>query len=204
MKSTAILKLVTPCVLACLPLSWLLAKPQDPKQPPPDQMAEMMRQAQRWTAPGEPHRVLERFLGKWNTELRMFIGGKASQPEKGTAESTWLMDGRWLTTRGRGSMMGMPLEQYLLIGYDNFKKSYVATAVSSMDTAMLRFEGDLTQDGKTLIAYGTLDEYLTGEHDKMVKCIWRFLADDKFLFEVHDLPIGETDTKVFEILYTKA
>jgi hypothetical protein len=51
---------------------------------------------------------------------------------------------------------------------------------------------------------GTLDLYLTGEHDKLVKSVWRFVDADTLLLEVHDLPIGEVDTKVFEIKYTRA
>jgi hypothetical protein len=169
-----------------------------------DAMAEMMKAAARWTQPGEHHKELERFVGKWDTETRMFMGGKATPGEKGTAEFTWLMPGRWLQYRAQGSMMGMQAESACLMGYDNFKMSYVATGVSSFDTAMNRFEGDMTPDGKSLVMYGTLDEYLTGEHDKMVKYAWRFLSPDKMLFEIHDLPIGETNTKVVEITYTRA
>ena len=175
--------------------AWALA----PAQGEEDAMAEMVKKAARWTQPGESHKVLERFVGKWNTEMRVM--GRA--PETGTAEYSWLMPGRWLQHRASGSMMGMPVESYSMMGYDNFKMSFVATGVSSFDTAMNRFEGDLTQDGKTLLMYGTIDEYLTGEHDKMVKYVWRFVSPEKMTFEIHDLPIGETNTKVVEITYTR-
>jgi hypothetical protein len=89
------------------------------------------------------------------------------------------------------------------MGYDNFKQSYVATTLSSLDTAMIRLEGDMDQAGKTLLAYGTLDEYLTGEHDKMVKYVWRFQSPTRIVLEIHDLPIGEANTKVIEVVLTK-
>jgi hypothetical protein len=114
------------------------------------------------------------------------------------------MEGRWLKWEGSGTMMGMPANLFMLIGYDNFKMSYVATFVSSLDTAMLRAEGDMDPGGKTLLMYGTLDEYLTGEHDKMVKYVWRFESDDRIRMELHDLPIGETNTKVVEYVWTRA
>jgi hypothetical protein len=57
--------------------------------------------------------------------------------------------------------------------------------------------------GKALITYGTIDEYLTGEHDKMVKYVWRFLSEDKIVLEVHDLPIGENNAKVVELTFTR-
>jgi hypothetical protein len=79
----------------------------------------------------------------------------------------------------------------------------VSSTVSSFDTAMHYAEGDLDPSGKALLMYGTLDEYLTGEHDKMVKSVWRFVSEDEMALEVHDLPIGEKNTKVFEVRYKR-
>lgn len=173
------------------------AKPQDGGGDP---MSEMMAQAAKWTAPGEKHKILERFLGEWETEMKFTMAGMDKMPpSKGTSNVSWLMEGRWLKSESTGSMMGMPMNSFMILGYDNFKKSFRATMINSIDTAMLVSEGDLTQKEDVLITYGTLDEYLTGEHDKMVKYVWRFLNEDEILFEVHDLPIGEENTKVFEI-----
>lgn len=176
---------------------------ESPEQPSAAQMAEMMAKAAKFTQPSDHHKVLERFIGKWTHESRMFMGGQATPPEKGSAESKWMMDGRWMQSQTKGTMMGMPMQGFLVMGYDNFKMSYVGTFISSIDTAMLRFEGDLDPSGNVLILYGTLDEYLTGEHDKMVKYVWRFEGDDKIIFEIHDLPIGEKNTKVMEIVSTR-
>ena len=171
--------------------------------PSQSEMAAMMAKAKRFTQPGDAHKQLERFLGKWTTETRMFAIGKPTPPEKGTAEFSWLMPGRWLKSESTGTMMGLPAQAFMLIGYDNFKQSYVSTHVSSLDTAMTHAEGDMDPSGKALISYGTLDEYLTGEHDKMVKYVWRFPSPTQLVLEVHDLPIGETSTKVVEITFRK-
>lgn len=178
--------------------------PQDPQDPQrgPD-MAAMMARMARYTQPGPHHAALQRFVGTWITEMRITMAGSETPAEKGESTFSWLMDGRWLQARGTGSMMGQPVESFVLLGYDNFKQSYVSTGVTSMDTAMLRTEGDMTRDGDALISYGTMDEYLTGEHDKMVKLVWRFVSDDEMVQEVHDLPIGESGTKVVEIRYRR-
>jgi len=76
-----------------------------------------------------------------------------------------------------------------------------ATASAS---AMLHAEGDLSRHGSALVSYGTLDESPTGEHDKMAKDVWRILDEDHLVFEAHDLPIGETNTKVVEFRYARA
>lgn len=175
---------------------------QEPKQAAQD-MATMMAKAKKFTEPGKHHEVLKRFLGKWDTEMRFFFGSQPSPPEKGTSECTWLIEGRWIKFDATGKMMGKPMQSCTIMGYDNFKMSYVATTVSSMDTAMNRTEGDMDPGGKLLISYGTIDEYLTGEHDKMVKVEWRFESDDKIVMEIHDLAIGEKNTKVVEITYTR-
>jgi hypothetical protein len=168
-------------------------------------MAAMMQRMQRFTQPGEQHEALERFLGSWDTQTRLFMGGQPTPPEKGTAEASWLMPGRWVQSRTSGTMMRMPIESFLLLGYDNVKRSYVASTVTSMDTAMNAAEGDMDPGGKALILYGTLDEYLSEpmEHDKMVKYLWRFPAEDELVLEVHDLAIGLEHTKVIEVRYTR-
>ena len=167
------------------------------------EMAAAMAKAKRFTQPGDAHKVLERFVGRWTTELRMFGMGKPTPPEKGVAEFSWLMPGRWLKMESTGSMMKLPTQTFMLLGYDNFKQSYVSTNISSLDTAMTHAEGDMDPSGKALISYGTLDEYLTGEHDKMVKYVWRFNSPGEMVLEVHDLPIGETNTKVVEITFRR-
>lgn len=194
-----------PIVTASL-LALALGLPALAEQAPKPQqvdMAEMMQRAKQFTQPGENHKLLARFLGTWDTELRITMPGAQAPADKGSATFSWLMEGRWLKMESQGTMMGMPSQTFMILGYDNFKMSYVTTSVSSVDTALTTSEGDLTPDGKSLVAYGTLDEYLTGEHDKMVKYAWRFLSDDEMALEVHDLPIGEHNTKVVEIRFKR-
>ena len=170
---------------------------------PTADMKAAMEKARRFTQPGPQHKLLERFIGKWTTETRLYSGTNATAPEKGTSEFSWLMPGRWVKSESTGTLMGLPSQVFMLIGYDNFKQSFVMTNISSIDTAMTHAEGDIDPGGKALIAYGTLDEYLTGEHDKMVKYVWRFQSPTRIVLEVHDLPIGESNTKVVEIVFNK-
>jgi hypothetical protein len=184
--------------------------PQDPpgKQDPHGNeaaaMAQMMQQAAKFLKPGSHHKELERFVGSWTTETQLFMAGQATPPAKGEAEFAWLMPGRWLKGSSKGAvpMLGS-VETFSLLGYDNFKQSFVFTQVTSMDTAMMRTEGDMDQSGKVLIMYGTVDEYLTGEHDKMAKGVYRFASADEMTLEIHDLAIGESNTKVLETRYKR-
>jgi hypothetical protein len=174
-----------------------------PDQAQPVDMAAMMAKAAQYTQPGPNHAVLEKFIGEWETETTLLIPGQKAKKEMGTHKFQWLMKGRWLQRSGAGSLAGMPVEMFGLIGYDNFKQSFVSTDVSSMDTAMNRAEGDMDPGGKALVFYGTIDEYLTGEHDKAVKYVWRFEDANKMVLEVHDLPIGLNNTKVVEVVFRR-
>ena len=167
-------------------------------------LAEMMARVKAYTQPGPRHDELRRFLGKWNTEMRITMMGQyPERGEMGEIEFSWLFDGRWLQYAGSSRMLGRPIETFGLIGYDNFKQSFIACDVGTFDTAMRYAEGDMDPSGKALITYGTLDEYTTGEHDKMVKVVWRFISDDKMIQEIHDLPIGEKNAQVIEVIYTR-
>ena len=200
--------ILRPCVLGLAVLACVVAIPgvraeerKEPQMINQDEMAAMMARARELTSTSEHHAWLQRFEGTWDTETSVMMPG--AKPDKGVSTASWLIEGRWLQMRGKGSLMGMPSESYMLLGYDTFKKSFVTTMVSSLDNAMLRAEGDIDPKSGSLLLYGTLDEYLTGEHDKMVKYAWRFPAEDRMVLEIHDLPIGEEHTKVVEITFSR-
>lgn len=166
-------------------------------------MADAMAKHAALTTPGPNHHLLERFIGSWSTETVLMMGGKRTPAAQGKAEYTWLFPGRWIKGDWDMPIMGMSFKGVSIMGYDNFKMSYVATSVTTMDTAMNSSEGDLDPSGKALILYGTVDEYLTGEHDKMSKTVFRFVNDDKMIMEVHDFAIGENHTQVVEVTFTR-
>lgn len=169
-----------------------------------EKMQQMMEAAKKFTEPSEKHKLLEKFIGTWKLETRFVMQGKKSPPQPGKSTCGWLIKGRWIKSEGEGVMMGKPLKGFHILGYDNFKQSYVGTSVQNLDTAMLRYEGDVDPKSKALVMYGKLDEYLTGEHDKMVKYVWRFKSPDHYVFEVHDLSIGEKNTMVIEQTFTRS
>jgi hypothetical protein len=195
--------------LACAAalIAWLPV-PQDRDGQPSGMDEEQMAAMKRWqemSMPGKHHEKLADYLGEWNTTVRIWMGGPGQPPMEnhGTATYRWLMDGRWLISEGTGSMMGMPVQHTMILGYDNMKKSYVMTKVDSISTTMLVAEGDLSMDGKALHLYGTMDEPLTGEHDKMVRYTTRFLGPDRFVTEVYDLHIDPVDSRVVEVEYNR-
>ena len=156
------------------------------------------------------HEKLADWIGKWDTEFRMRMGGPGSEPSvtKGTATFSWLVENRWLKQEGDGELdLGvskLKVRNFSVLGFDRYKQKFVGTSFDSMTTDLRPFEGNFDATDKTLILWGPMDEPMSGEHDKTVKYIWRFPAPDKMTFEVHDMSIGEEDTKVIEVVYSRA
>jgi len=166
-----------------------------------DDLKKMVEAAKKWTDPSAAHKKLERFVGKWDVSTTM--GGAPVGKQK--AEYTSIFGGRFVKCELKGKFWIKPdYESLYLMGYDNFKQAFVQTSIDNMNTMMLEAQGKLDQSGNTMIFYGKMDEYLTGEVGKEVKYIYRWKDDDHFTIEVHDLAIGESNTLVIEMQYTRA
>ncbi len=70
--------------------------------------------------------------------------------------------------------------------------------VDSMQTTLNTASGLFDKKGDDLTLWGTIDEPATPEQDKQCKYVYRGFGKDKCTFEVHDMMIGEPDTKVIE------
>ena len=166
---------------------------------------EMMKNMMDACTPNRFHERLGKHIGDWDLELSMKMDpSMAPMVSKGTAKISWLFPGKWVKEEVKAAMMGMPFEGLSIMGYNNFKKKYVGMWVDSMGTSLLTMEGNPGMDGKTLYMTGAMDEPMTGEQDKMTRQIIREVSEDEFVFEMHDLAIGEGDTRVFWIKYTRA
>jgi hypothetical protein len=168
-------------------------------------MQEMMKKWMEVATPGEAHKHLGQFVGKWDTVVRMWWEGPGKPPveSKGASEIKWIMDGRFLLEESSGQMMGMPYRGMGITGYDNFKKKYVVSYIDNMGTAMVTGEGKFDMANKVLTSFGKMDEPMTGEHDKTVKYVLRLLGKDKYVFEIFDEVGGPSEFKVVEITYTR-
>ncbi|MHC4224108.1 MAG: DUF1579 family protein [Planctomycetota bacterium] len=179
--------------------SHAVSQEQDPK------MAEWMQLWQKYATPGEHHQELARFIGKWTVDSKMFMQpGVPPMTSKGSAEFKWLMPNRWLAQEYTGSMMGMPYTGFGITGWDNYKKKQVQVWVDTLSTDMKAAEGVVVDPkGQVQVLYGTMDEYLTGEHDKIVKYVTRIIDQDKFVFEIWDMGMGPDGGRVIELTYTR-
>lgn len=173
-------------------------KPERFAYPKPEDMQAGMA---RWMAtfkPGPAHERLKELVGDWTVTMRM--GGVESQ---GSAEASWFVQGKWLQIDTQYSAMDQAILHRTTLGYDNFKQRYVASFVDSLQTTLNTASGLFGQSGDDLFLWGTIDEPMTPEQDKQVKYVYRGFGQDKWVLEVHDMMIGESNTKVLEFEYVR-
>jgi len=192
MKFNTCLTLVVGTAIASFALA---SEKLDPK------MEEMMKKAEAAGKPGAGHKALEPLVGDWNTEVKMWMDPSAPPTvNKGTAKSTWDMQGRFVRQEFKGEFMGKPFRGLSFTGYDNVKQKYNNVWIDDMSTTMFTSEGEAS--GKVLTFEGSYACAMTGEKDKAAKQIYRIISPDKHVFEMHD-PSKGANSKTMEITYTR-
>lgn len=168
-------------------------------------MQEMMKKYMEVASPSEGHKYLEPLVGKWDAVIRAYMDpSKPPMESKGTCESKWILDGRFIYSEMSGQIMGMPFKGVEIWGYDNYKKRYVVSHVDNMSTAISTGEGKLDLAKKVMTAFGKMDDVMMDERDKPVKYVTRVISKDQYVFEVYDEVGGPNEFKALEIVYTRS
>jgi hypothetical protein len=173
----------------------------DPKKPEMDPaMMEAMTKA---GMPGDAHKALNAFVGKWDTKVTFWMmPGSDGMATTGTSENKWLMGGRFLEQRFMGSMMGAPFEGMGYTGYDNVKKQYWGTWMDSMSTGMMMSTGSASADGKTFTYTATMADPMTGKDSSSEEKITVVDANHHTMEMWGPGPDGK-NFKMMEIQYTR-
>jgi len=166
---------------------------------------EMMKRYQEAMTPGESHKKLEAFVGSWDVETKIWTAGPNSVPivSKGTAEYRMILGGRFLQQDFTGDMMGKKITGMGYTGYDNFKKKVVGIWIDDMGTCISTMEGSIDREGRTLTCYGRMDEPMTGEKNRKVKYVTRWVDSDTHIFESYDLSAYGDKKPTMQFTYTR-
>ena len=165
---------------------------------PGETIARMMKLGEELATPNTNHAYLARMAGDWTTSSTVM----GMEPSSGSATYDMILGDRYLDGLHDGHFMGVPFEGRVTIGYDNYKHKFVASYIDNLGTSIRNAEGMLDQSKTTLSLWGTMDEWMTDEHDKPVMYRYRIINENTFSFEVHDLAMGN-HSKVIEVLYTR-
>ena len=177
-----------------------IAASQDLSKGPGESLAKMMKKAEFYATPSDPHRFLEQFRGLWTTSSVVMD----TEPQLGSTTNSMILGDRFLEMNYQGAFLGVELEGKVTLGYDNYKHKFTAVYIDNLNTSIRTAEGMLNQSGTVLSLWGTMDEWLTDEHDKPILYQYKILDHNTIIFEVHDLSLTPRNTKVIDVKYTKA
>jgi hypothetical protein len=184
-----------------VPLILLISTAASQNQPagPGENLAKMMKRGETYATPGAPHHFLKLLSGKWKTaSVVMDI-----ETQFGSSANKMILGDRFLEMNYEGEFLGLDLKGKITLGYDNYKHKFTVVYIDNLNTSIRTAEGMLNTAGTVLSLWGTMDEWLTDEHDKPVMYRYKILDQNTFLFEVHDLSLALGNTRVIEVTYTK-
>ncbi len=175
-----------------------LATSKQQQEVPGQALARMQKVAQELATPNKNHEFLAQLAGDWTTSSKV-LGLPA---EEGKAQYSMILGNRFLHGMRSGSVAGVPFAGLLTLGYDNYKHKFVASYVDNLNTSLRTAEGLLDSSGKILSLWGTMDEWMNDEHDKLV--LYRYIYKDarNFEFQIHDLAL-QKNSLVMSVSYVR-
>ncbi len=169
-----------------------------PNEVPGETIARMAKLGEEFATPNEHHAFLARFSGEWTTSSTVM----GLPQEEGKASYNMILGGRFLNGDISGTFANVPYIGRVTIGYDNYKHKFVATFLDDLGTSLRTAQGMLDRTGNILSLWGTMDEWMTDEHDKPIMYRFILIDEDNIVFEVHDLAI-DLNSAVITTTYKK-
>jgi hypothetical protein len=134
-------------------------------------------------APGEEHRKPDSLAGNWDVTVKFPVGPGKTMEGKSACEARWVMDGRFLRQEYSSVFAGKPLTVVRYLGFDRHKGKYVEVQFESTHTDVMRNEGAISSDGKTITCRGTHIDAATGREAK-VRSVTTIADQDAFTIEM--------------------
>ena len=186
-----------PVIASCLLLCTIQLSAQQPSQD------SMMKAWTAYMTPGEPHKMIAKTDGEWETTASMWMDPSA-QPvvSKGTSSNKMIMGGRYQESRYKGDMMGQPMEGIATLGYDNAKKVFQTTWIDNMGTGVMTMSGTWDDASKTINFTGMQTDPSSGKDMKMRETV-KFIDDNNMQMEMFTTPEGGSEMKMMEIKYKR-
>jgi len=117
----------------------------------PEQQQAMMKAM----APGEHHKHIAQFAGKYEYTSKMWMApGTEAIESKGTSVAEMVMGGRYLQDMLEGDVKGMPFKGIGWTGYNNITGEYTIAWIDNFGTGIMTAKGSCSPDGKVLTFEG--------------------------------------------------
>ncbi len=130
--------------------------------------AEMMAAWQDMMTPGPHHQALATHAGDYavHSEMRMEPNGEPMMSD-GTAHLELVANGLFLQETVSAPMMGMPWNGYGVFGFDKTQNKHVGIWYDSAGTMIMNFQGDCTDNCKTITMTSNFVDPMTKQPTSM-------------------------------------
>ncbi len=152
--------------------------------------------------PGDEHKVLNPLAGKWTVEVQIPIAPERTITGRSSCEAKWAFDGRFLRMEYTSTFAGKPLTVVRYLGFDRAKGQYVEVHFESTHTDVMRSEGDISKDGKTITCWGEHVDAMAGKTVK-VRTTTTFLDADTFVLEMVYTDSNGKDDKTVKLTHKR-
>ena len=164
----------------------------------------MMQQMMKYMTPNDKHRVLDPLVGKWNCVVKGWMKpGDKAEESTGTAETTWVMGGRFIKQEFKGSWAGQPFEGTGYTGYDILREEYQSVWLDNMATGMMHAAGFYNPKTKTVTTTGQFSCPMTGEKDRWIRSDMKIKSNDFNIYTSYGKTPDGKEFKSMEITYTR-
>ena len=184
-----------------------LATEQEQEGAPPEGMTpEMQAEMEAWAKlaqPGEHHKHLEPYAGKWKSDIKMWMAPDAEpMTYESMSEARWVMDGRYLEWTHSADFQGMPWEGRQIDAYNNGDQRYETVWIDNFGTLVLLFKGECEDEGKTRVLETDFTDAMTGGQIHF-RAVYSWIDDDQFKYEAYMTKDGQDESKSMEMVYTR-
>lgn len=147
------------------------------------------------------HAVLNRFVGNWRTETKLWMdAAKSPEVSKGYATASLIYGGRYLQYSYKGKFMGQPFYGQGNMGYDNVAAQYFSTWIDSMSTMMMRSNGSMLNANTMVLTSAMVCPMSRQRVDS--EEIYTFFDKNSYKLEVYQNQ-NDRKVKVMEIDYKR-
>ena len=172
-----------------------------PKASQPDPKMEAFQKA---STPGEEHKLLSQFVGKWDHVVSWWMSPDA-QPEvsKGNTEIESILGGRFIRQHVTGTSMGQPFEGIGITGYDNLKQNFTTMWIDNMSTGAMSGIAHFDKQKNALIDTGSFSCPMSPTGTQSYQAVWELPVRNAFKYEMFGTSPEGKSFRMMEIVYKK-
>jgi len=170
--------------------------------PSQEEQQEMMKKWMAYMTPGENHKYMEFFNGKWDAKGQMLMmPGTPPIEVNYEVDVAMLLGGRYSQSITKGMLMGQPFEGIGILSYDNSKKKFASFWIDNTGTGFYYTSGTLDKSGKIRTETGDWDDPIEGGTNK-VRMITAITGPDTFTFQMY-MTVKGNEIKNMDMIYTR-